>query len=67
MFSVWPYQLSCTEGRRLSVVGNIWEDVVKHFGHISHLQTTMSEKLKEFIDIPQQFIQDGNQVGIARL
>lgn len=48
-------------------MGNILEDVVKHFGRISHLQTTMSEKLKEFIDIPQQFIQDGNQVGIARL
>lgn len=23
---------------------------------------TMSEKLKEFVDIPQQFIRDGNQV-----
>lgn len=48
-------------------MGNILEDVVKHFRHISHLQTTMSEKLKEFIDIPQQFIQDGNQVSIFRL
>ena len=26
------------------------------------LSTAMSEKLKEFVDIPQQFIRDGNQV-----
>jgi hypothetical protein len=43
------------------------EDVVKHFESISYLQTTMSEKLKEFIDIPQQFIRDGNQVSTAKL
>ena len=24
----------------------------------------MSDKLKEFIEVPQQFIRDGNQVGL---
>jgi protein transport protein SEC61 subunit gamma-like protein len=27
----------------------------------------MSEKLKEFIDIPQQFVRDGNQVSVVQL
>ena len=27
----------------------------------------MSEKLKEFIDIPQQFVRDGNQVSVTQL
>jgi hypothetical protein len=26
----------------------------------------MSEKLKEFIDIPQQFVRDGNQVSVPQ-
>ena len=31
-----------------------------------HLNSTsMSDKIKEFIEVPQQFIRDGNQVGLC--
>ena len=42
-------------------VGKLITDIRQHCSFLLH-STIMSDKIREFIEVPQQFIRDGNQV-----
>lgn len=52
--------------RRVLVRGKVYSRNRQHICRVSitlPYTFTMSDKIKEFIEVPQQFIREGNQVG----